>query len=84
MVAYLTSDPDIQKTFLRDELLPRLAEMLLCVLKQLVSLNLLGMSQSNLEITIVMYFVTRAFMNNAEYTPSCCKPRHVAHSAEQP
>lgn len=37
MVAYLTSDPDIQKPFLRDELLPRLAEMLLCVLKQLVS-----------------------------------------------
>lgn len=37
MVAYLTSDQDIQKPFLRDELLPRLAEMLLCVLKQLVS-----------------------------------------------
>ncbi|CAM9168726.1 unnamed protein product, partial [Sphacelaria rigidula] len=36
MVAYLTSDPDIQKPFLRDELLPRLAEMLLCVLKQLI------------------------------------------------
>lgn len=37
MVAYLTSDPDIQKPFLREELLLRLAEMLLCVLKQLVS-----------------------------------------------
>lgn len=37
MVTYLTSDKDIQKTFLRDELAPRLAEMLLCVLKQLVS-----------------------------------------------
>ena len=37
MVTYLTSDPDIQKPFLREELLLRLAEMLLCVLKQLVS-----------------------------------------------
>ncbi|CAM9845618.1 unnamed protein product [Ectocarpus sp. 4 AP-2014] len=36
MVAYLTSDPDIQKPFLREELLLRLAEMLLCVLKQLI------------------------------------------------
>ncbi|CAN0080528.1 unnamed protein product [Ascophyllum nodosum] len=36
MVGYLTSDKDIQKTFLRDELAPRLAEMLLCVLKQLI------------------------------------------------
>lgn len=38
MVTYLTSDPDIQKPFLREELLLRLAEMLLCVLKQLVSI----------------------------------------------
>lgn len=37
MVTYLTSDPDIQKPFLREELMLRLAEMLLCVLKQLVS-----------------------------------------------
>eukprot|EP00904_Undaria_pinnatifida_P013657 jgi/Undpi1/9421/HiC_scaffold_27.g11878.m1 len=36
MVTYLTSDPDIQKPFLREELMLRLAEMLLCVLKQLV------------------------------------------------
>lgn len=46
MVSYLTSDPDIQKPFLRDELLPRLAEMLLCVLKQLVSVNISGIAQS--------------------------------------
>lgn len=37
MVTYLTSDPDIQKPFLREELSLRLADMLLCVLMQLVS-----------------------------------------------
>lgn len=49
MLSYLTSDPLIQKPFLQEELLPRLANMLLSVLNQLVGAKGLEIKVDNPE-----------------------------------